>query len=123
MLGKPGDIRVGYEYKECPRTITVVGVQNDDLILPVKRVSGTFAISAPMNTTAEGLLDTLEEEESKELVMIRCFSGLAVFCGMFIMVGNYTPFRVFLSSFFNSSMFLILCDVRLLLSCPSILSV
>lgn len=86
-------------------------------------MSGTFAISAPMNTTAEGLLDTLEEEESNELVMIRCFSGLAVFCGMFIMVGNYTPFRVFYISFIYYSTFLILCDVRSLLSCPSMLSV
>lgn len=86
-------------------------------------MSGTFAISAPMNTTAEGLLDTLEEEESSELVMIRCFSGLAVFCGMFIMVGNYTPFRVFYISLIYYSTFLILCDVRSLLSCPSMLSV
>lgn len=92
--GTPGDIRVGFEYKKCPRAMTVVGVQNDDMIMPVRRVSGTYALAAPGNITAEELINTLDSQEANELFTLRFVCGMGVFLGMFVMIGNFVPFRV-----------------------------
>lgn len=95
-VGSAGDIRVGIEYKECPRVMTVVGVQNDDIIMPVRKVSGTYAIATPLNVTADELLDELVLQEGGDLTNLRLICGVGVFVGMFVMVGNFIPFRVLL---------------------------
>lgn len=93
-LGETGDIRIGFEYKECPRVLTVVGVQNDDMILPVRKVMGTYSLALPYNATTDDLLNDLNEQAIHEVYLIRIYCGLGVFIGMFVMVGNFVPFRV-----------------------------
>ena len=104
--GTPGDIRVGFEYKECPREMTVVGVQNDDMIMPVRKMSGSYALAAPGNLTAEQLIDSLELQEANELFTLRFVCGVGVFFGMFVMIGNFVPFRVDETVLIDCSMFL-----------------
>ena len=71
-----------------------MGIQNDDLLMPVRRISGTYAIAAPMNATAEELLGSLQTKEVEEMYSIRIYCGMGVFMGMFVMIGNFIPFRV-----------------------------
>ena len=115
FIGTPGDIRVGFEYKECPHVMTVVGVQNDDLIMPVRRLSGTFSIGIPMNATAEELLSVLDYDQAQECYTLRFICGCGVFIGMLVMYGSFIPFRVkYTQNLVSHSMSLMLFEVLLL---------
>ena len=94
MNCESGDIRVGHEYQSIPRVMTFVGVQNDDYILPVRRVSGVHPIAAIGNLTVNDLLDDISGEEGIEMTYLRVISGVGVFIGMLCLKGYTSPFHV-----------------------------
>ncbi len=94
MNCESGDIRVGHEYQSIPRVMTFVGVQNDDYILPVRRVSGVHPIAAIGNLTVNELLDDISGEEGKEMTYLRVGAGIGVFVGMLLLYGCTSPFHV-----------------------------
>ena len=107
MNCESGDIRVGHEYQSIPRIMTFVGVQNDDYLLPVRRVSGVYPIAAFGNLTANELLDDISGEQGREMTYIRVGAGIGIFMGMIVLNGCMVPFRVSDYISLKCSMFLI----------------
>ena len=55
---------------------------------------GTYSLALPYNATTDDLLNDWNEQAIHEVYLIRIYCGLGVFIGMFVMVGNFVPFRV-----------------------------
>ena len=89
-----GDLRVSHAYQNVPRTMTLVGVQNNDLILPVRDGNGIHPIAAPGNLTAEELVTVHSKEAIKEMRMIRIVTASVIAVAMWMMRGVTSPFHV-----------------------------
>lgn len=89
-----GDLRVSHAYRNVPSTMTLVGVQNNDLILPVRDGDGIHPIAAPGNLTATELATVHSEGEVKEMRMIRILTASVIAGAMWMMRGVTSPFHV-----------------------------
>ena len=89
-----GDLRVSHAYRNVPRTMTLVGIQNNDLILPVRDGIGIHPIAAPGNLTAEELATVHSEGTIKEMRMIRVTMAGVIAVAMWMMRGVMSPFHV-----------------------------
>lgn len=89
-----GDLRVSHAYRNVPRTMTLVGIQNNDLILPVRDGNGIHPIAAPGNLTAEELATVHSEGTIKEMRMIRVTMAGVIAVAMWMMRGVTSPFHV-----------------------------
>ena len=96
-----GDIRVAYEYQAIPPEMTFVGVQNDEVLMPIRRVSGLAPIAAVGNLTSEELLDSLSGTEGKQVFEVRILAFVGIFVGLLFLKGSCCPLRVRLMLLFH----------------------
>ena len=89
-----GDIRVGHEYINVPREMTIVGVQNDDFIKPVRTHEKVYPLVFPGNRTVSEMVDMVAGEDGRVLRLIRVGAGVVVVMGMAWLKGIHSPFPV-----------------------------
>ena len=89
-----GDIRVGFEYINVPRELTVVGVQNDDFIKPVRTHEGIRPLVFPGNRTVSEMVSVVAGEEGRTMRIVRVGCGVVMFIGMLCLNGIHSPFPV-----------------------------
>ena len=89
-----GDIRVGFEYINVPHEMTVVGIQNDDLIKPVRTQEGIHPLVFPGNRTVSEMVSIMAGEEGRAMRIVRVGCGVVMFIGMMCMKGVHSPFPV-----------------------------
>lgn len=89
-----GDIRVGHEYINVPREMTIVGVQNDDFIKPVRTHEKVYPLVFPGNRTVSEMVDMVAGENGRVLRLIRVGAGVVVVVGMIWLKGIHSPFPV-----------------------------
>lgn len=85
---------MAFEFQRLPPQVTLVGVQNDALLLPIRRASGVLPLAVVGNQTAEAMLDELAGAEGRELVYVRVAACAVGFVGLWLLRGAMTPFRV-----------------------------
>ena len=89
-----GDIRVGYEFINVPHELTVVGIQNDDFIKPVRTQEGIHPLVFPGNRTVSEMVSIVAGEEGRTMRIVRVGCGVMMFIGMLCMKGIHSPFPV-----------------------------
>lgn len=71
-----------------------MGVQNDDMIMPVRREGHAVPITAYGNATNERILNQLAGDEGVGNYFLHFICGGAVAIGMLVLRDCYVPFRV-----------------------------
>lgn len=92
--GEPGDLRVAFEFQRVPQQMTLVGVQNDATLLPVRRAGSWRPLAAAGNQTAETMLDGFAGEEGREVRYVRIVACAGCFVGLWMLGGAICPFKV-----------------------------
>lgn len=77
-----------------PPSVTLVGVQNDNMVMPVRRGGRALPIAVYGNATTDSILNDLAGNEGVEDFYIRIACGCAIALGMLILRGCYIPFHV-----------------------------
>ena len=77
-----------------PPSLTLVGVQNDNMVIPVRREGHVLPIAVYGNATTDSILNTLAGSEGVEDYYIRIACGCTIAFGMLVMKGCYIPFHV-----------------------------
>ena len=105
MNCKPGDLRVGFETERMPFSVTVVGVQTDYRIMPIRKEGKAHYILFEGKVDPKGVLKYIEEREGLDIQSWRYVCALAVFVGMLCRTMDVWPFAVCVVLFVNSSIF------------------
>ena len=85
---------MAFEFQRVPLQMTIVGVQNDNVLIPIRRASGLLPLSALGNRTAEEMLEDFAGEEGAELRTVRVAAWGGCFVGLWLLGGAMCPFRV-----------------------------
>lgn len=85
---------MAFEFQRVPLQMTLVGVQNDAMLLPVRRAGAWLPLAAEGNQTAESMLDGFAGEEGKELRYVRAAACGGCFVGLWLLGAAMGPFRV-----------------------------
>lgn len=77
-----------------PPSVTLVGVQNDNTVIPVRREGRAMPIAVYGNATTDSILNELAGNEGVEDYYIRIACGCSIALGMLVLKGCYIPFHV-----------------------------
>ena len=85
---------MAFEFQRVPQQMTLVGVQNDATLLPVRRAGSWRPLAAAGNQTAESMLDGFAGEEGREVRYVRIVACAGCFVGLWMLGGAMCPFKV-----------------------------